>query len=300
MPQPPNLTIALDLAAVGLPVLPLRAKKLPVGNCDPCRGNACGGRPNMKHAGPCHCPAPCHAWAAATTNHHTLNSPAWTRAWREARAVAYHPAGANLTVVDLDTPQAVDWARATLPTTRTVGTSRGWHWIYRGTCPSATNAMRHEGIPGVDIKSHGAYAVWRGAGAGDLALLPTSIHLLTTREEEATPARKTGAGVASSPATQTNGWWDYNPGAGCRHTPTYLQQGLDRGLAKIQACAETGASSQAFGVAKFLATRHQHCPGPCSLGRLSERLIAATVEVGVPETYARRAVTNGLNAGAAR
>lgn len=35
------------------PVLPLRAGKVPFGNCRRCADNACGGRPNMKNAGPC-------------------------------------------------------------------------------------------------------------------------------------------------------------------------------------------------------------------------------------------------------
>lgn len=70
-----HLRSALDLAAVGVPVLPLRAGKVPFGNCRTCAKNACGGRPNMKTPGPCTCPSPCHAWAAATTDPHVLNSP---------------------------------------------------------------------------------------------------------------------------------------------------------------------------------------------------------------------------------
>lgn len=68
------LTAALDLAGRGLPVLPLREGKGPMGNCRACRKNVCGGRPNMKTPGPCACPAPCHAWAAA-------------KAWSNAAAV---------------------------------------------------------------------------------------------------------------------------------------------------------------------------------------------------------------------
>ncbi|MBK3554837.1 DNA primase, partial [Streptomyces sp. MBT61] len=56
-----HLTTALDLAARDVPVLPLRAGKVPFGNCPACRDNACGGRPNMKTPGPCDCPRPCHA-----------------------------------------------------------------------------------------------------------------------------------------------------------------------------------------------------------------------------------------------
>ncbi|MGW2860460.1 DNA primase, partial [Streptomyces sp. NPDC001205] len=76
------LTVALELARAGLPVLPLRAGKVPFGNCRTCVQNACGGRPNMKNAGPCLCPDVCHAWAAATTDPNVINSPTWVRAWR--------------------------------------------------------------------------------------------------------------------------------------------------------------------------------------------------------------------------
>ena len=81
--MPHTLNTALQLAEAGIPVLPLRAGKLPFGNCPDCRDNACGGRPNMKTPGPCTCPHPCHGWAAATTHPATLTSHAWAPAWRE-------------------------------------------------------------------------------------------------------------------------------------------------------------------------------------------------------------------------
>ncbi len=155
----PLLDTALTLATNSIPVLPLRAGKIPFGNCRTCAKNACGGRPNMKTPGPCTCPAPCHAWAAATTPERP-HLPQWAAAWRDAAAVAYHPGGAGLTVVDLDNAAAIAWARETLPATRTVSTTRGEHWIYRGTMQSA-NAVR----PGVDVKSLMAYARWLGWGA---------------------------------------------------------------------------------------------------------------------------------------
>ncbi|MEU0041155.1 bifunctional DNA primase/polymerase, partial [Streptomyces sp. NPDC006333] len=161
--HPEPLRTALALAASGVPVLPLRAGKLPFGNCHRCARNACGGRPNMKTPGPCVCPQPCHGWAAATTAPHVLNSPTWASVWRHAATVAYHPGGAGVTVVDLDDPTAIAWARETLPVTRTVTTTRGEHWIYRGTMPSA-NAVR----PGVDVKSHATTGrLGRQAAAGD-------------------------------------------------------------------------------------------------------------------------------------
>jgi hypothetical protein len=46
-----HLHSALSLAASGVPVLPLRAGKVPFGNCRTCAKNECGGRPNMKTPG---------------------------------------------------------------------------------------------------------------------------------------------------------------------------------------------------------------------------------------------------------
>ncbi|MCB5170441.1 DNA primase, partial [Streptomyces bambusae] len=162
-----HLKTALKLAASGIPVLPLGCDKRPFANCSACRSNACGGRPNMKSPGPCQCPHPCHGWAAATADTTVLTSGSWAAAWRQAAAVAYHPGGAGVTVVDLDNAGATAWARQTLPTTRTVPSTRGEHWIYLGTMTSP-NAVR----PGVDIKSLMSYARWLGPGTGTLTALP--------------------------------------------------------------------------------------------------------------------------------
>ncbi|MFB7163156.1 bifunctional DNA primase/polymerase [Streptomyces sp. NPDC056242] len=284
-----HLHTALSLATSGVPVLPLRAGKVPFGNCCECARNACGGRPNMKMAGPCRCLRPCHAWAAATTNPDVLTSRAWTFAWVQASAVAYHPGGAGLTVVDLDDADAVAWARESLPPTRTVPTTRGEHWIYLGAMRSA-NAVR----PGVDIKSLMQYARWLGNGTGAMAPLPDAVRALIEREET-TPAR--GEVVSSSPGRAT---WDARVATGCRHTEKYVRTGLARGLAMVRSRAESGAASQAFGVAQFLAKQHAPCPGPCGLDALGQEVIAAAVSVGVPEPYAARAVGNGLNTDAGR
>jgi hypothetical protein len=277
------LRVALALAAAGVPVLPLRQGKLPFGNCPSCKNSACGDRPNMKNPGPCRCPAPCHAWAAATTDPHVLTSPAWAPAWREAVTVAYHPGGAGLTVVDLDDTAAVGWAREMLPPTRTVPTTRGEHWIYLGTMRSS-NAVR----PGVDIKSLTQYARWLGPGTGRMAVLPMAVRALVVKEDT-TPAR---GEVASSLATRAT--WSRQVATGCRHTERYVRTGLERGLALVRARTQSGAGSQAFGVARFLAAQHTGCPGPCGLAAIGEEIVTAAVSVGVPETYARRAVTNGL------
>ncbi|MFE3016712.1 bifunctional DNA primase/polymerase [Streptomyces sp. NPDC059256] len=272
------LPVALTLADAGVPVLPLRAKRPPA-NCTACRDMACGGRPSMRVPGPCGCPLPCHAWAAATTNPQVLTSPQWAADWHHADGIAYHPAGAGLTVVDLDNPTAVAWARETLPATRTVPTTRGEHWIYRGTMQSA-NAV----LPGVDIKSRMAYARWLGPGTGTMATLPDAVLALVVKNEETTRAR-----------SSTRAVWDATAASGCRHTERYIRTGLDRGLAMVRARTDSGASSQAFGVARFLAGQHVRCAGPCGLDAIGWQIIDAAVSVGVPESYAQRAVNRGLN-----
>ncbi|MFH8696740.1 bifunctional DNA primase/polymerase [Streptomyces chartreusis] len=278
-----HLRTALELAAAGVPVLPLRQGKVPFGNCRGCAKNACGGRPNMKSAGPCQCPAVCHAWAAATTDTRVITSPTWATAWRQAECVGYHPGGVGLTVVDLDNAAAVTWARETLPATRTVPTTRGEHWIYRGVMRSS-NAVR----PGVDLKSRMSYARWLGPGDGSMAVLPPAVRALAVREET---TRARARVVSSLPETAA---WKRTVATGCRHTERYVRTGLERGLAMVRSHTESGAGSQAFGVARFLAVQHTQCPGPCGLDAIGEEIVAAAVSVGVPEPYARRAVANGL------
>ena len=280
-----HLRTALELAAAGVPVLPLRAGKGPFGNCRACAKNACGGRTNMKSGGPCQCPGVCHAWAAATTDLCVINSPLWVAAWRQAGCVGYHPGGVGLTVVDLDNAAAVAWARETLPTTRTVPTTRGEHWLYLGAMPSH-NAVR----AGVDIKSRMAYARWLGPGTGTMTALPPAVRDLVVRENTTPAPREV---VSSLPERAV---WDRTVATGCRHNEQYVTTGLEQGLALVRARVESGAASQAFGVACFQAAQHAQCPGPCGLDAIGAQIVAAAVSVGVPEGYARRAVTNGLQA----
>ncbi|RST24965.1 DNA primase [Streptomyces sp. WAC04770] len=274
-----HLRQALELVELGVPVLPLRKGKGPFGNCDAC-ANDCGGRPNMKSAGTCACPRPCHAWAAATNSADVVTSAAWAAAWRQAGAVAYHPGGAGVTVVDLDNSDAVSWARDTLPATRTVATTRGEHWIYLGTMQSS-NGVR----PGVDIKSLMAYARWLGPGVGQMIRLPETV---TALPRYVVP---TGA-VASSPMPRAA--WTRAVASGCRHTERYVRTGLDKGVAMVTGHREQGAASQAFGVARFLGSLHRECPGPCGLETLGGEIVQAAVSVGVPESYAARAVDRGF------
>ncbi|OEJ53507.1 bifunctional DNA primase/polymerase [Streptomyces agglomeratus] len=287
-PDGDHLRTALALATAGVPVLPLRAGKVPFGNCRTCAGGACGGRPHMKSAGTCQCPAMCHGWAAATTDTRVITSATWAPAWRQAASVAYHPGGAALTVVDLDNADAVAWARQTLPTTRTVATMRGEHWIYQGAMRSA-NAVRS----GVDIKSLMSYARWLGSGEGSMAHLPSVVRALVVREEATPPGRR----VASSFSARAT--WDRAVATGCRHTERYVRTGLERGLAMVRSRTESGAGSQAFQVARFVGAQHAQCPGPCGLDAIGWEIVAAAVSVGVPEAYAKRAVDNGLDTGEA-
>ncbi|WP_354641091.1 bifunctional DNA primase/polymerase [Kitasatospora camelliae] len=273
--QGEHLSTALSLAASGVPVLPLRAGKVPFGNCRDCANNACGGRPNMKTPGPCLCPAPCHGWAAATTDPGVINGPTWARAWREAAAVAYHPGGAGLTVVDLDNAEAIAWAHANLPATRTVRTTRGQHWIYQGAMPSANEAR-----PGVDIKSLMSYARWLGPGTGPLTALPNTVRALIVKEP--TPVRPAHVTVPA-PAG----------GGKCPHrTPTYL----DRGIAMAeQRITEASSAVHATVFATFLAVLSTHGRCGCLTEAHTERLFAAAQAKGESSRHCADAWANALS-----
>ncbi|MEU9973726.1 bifunctional DNA primase/polymerase [Streptomyces sp. NPDC051014] len=272
----PLLNTALHLAAGGVPVLPLRVGKIPFGNCPACANNACGGRPNMKTAGPCVCPQPCHGWAAAATDPDVIASPAWVSAWRHAAAVAYHPGGAGLTVVDLDDPAAIAWARATLPATRTVATTRGEHWIYEGTMPSA-NAVR----PGVDIKSLAAYARWLGGGNGATASLPDAVRALAVKEPPA--PRRTPQSLTGPLGTRE--------GACPHRTPTFL----DRGVAMaVQRITEARSAVHATVYRTFLAVLSTHGRCGCLTDTHVNRLFTAAQAKGETPRHCMDAWTNAL------
>jgi hypothetical protein len=278
MTQPTPIRRALDLAAHSVPVLPLRAGKVPFGNCTDCADNACGGRPNMKTPGPCACPRPCHGWAAATTDPIVITSPAWATAWRRAAAVAYHPGGAGVTVVDLDDPAAVAWARATLPTTRTVPTTRGEHWIYQGVMRSV-NAVR----PGVDVKSLMAYARWLGNGTGATAPLPDAVRAL---------AVKTPPTTRRAPQTLTAPLRGH--GGECPHrTPTYLERGI---AMAVQSISEAHSAVHATVYRTFLAVLSTHGRCGCLTDTHVNRLFTAAQAKGESARHCTDAWTNALTA----
>ncbi|MFG3140995.1 DNA primase [Streptomyces sp. NPDC048211] len=268
------LETALALAGQAVPVLPLRAGKVPFGNCRSCRDNACGGRPNMKVPGPCDCPRVCHAWAAATTDPAVLTGRPWTPVWEQTQAVAYHPGGAGLTVVDLDNDQAVTWARQTLPATRTVPTTRGEHWIYKGTMRSV-NGVRD----GVDIKSSMSYARWLGPGTGTMTGLPDVVRTLTVKAPAAVRSL-----TAAAPA----------PGGGgqCPHrTPVYL----DRGIAMAeQRITEAREAVHATVYRTFLAVLSAHGRCGCLTDTHIGRLFTAAQAKGESFRHCTDAWTNAL------
>ncbi|MGW6248386.1 DNA primase [Streptomyces roseolus] len=243
----------MALADGALPVLPLGADKRPLGNCRDCTDLACGGRPNMKSPGPCLCPWPCHGWAAATTNPTVLASRQWGLAWRRARAIGYHPGGASVTVVDLDNPDAVEWARATLPATTTVATTRGEHWIYSGTVRSV-NKVRE----GVDIKSLMSYARWLGPGTGTMTDVPAAVQDLVAEKPAVRPAPR--AVAVPAPAG----------GGQCPHrSPVYLERGIAMAEQRITA-ATSGVHATVYRT--FLAVLSAHgrcgCLTEAHIGRL--------------------------------
>ncbi|MFD3977384.1 DNA primase [Streptomyces griseus] len=269
-----HLRTALSLANRSVPVLPLRAGKVPFGNCPACRDNACGGRPNMKTPGPCDCPRPCHAWAAATTDPAVITGPAWAPLWKQAAAVAYHPGGIGLTVVDLDHAAAVAWARRTLPATRTVPTTRGEHWIYRGAMPSA-NAVRD----GVDIKSTMVYARWLGPGTGTMTTLPDAVRALIVAKP--LPVRPVTVAVPTG-------------GAECRHrTPAYLERGIAMAEERI---SEAASAVHATVYRTFLAVLSAHGPCGCLTDAHAARLFAAAQTKGETARHCADAWSNARTA----
>jgi hypothetical protein len=269
---------ALRLAAGGLPVLPLRKGKVPFGNCRRCTDNACGGRPNMKTPGPCTCPAPCHAWAAATIDPHAINSPTWERAWRDAAAVAYHPGGAGLTVVDLDNPAAVAWAHRALPSTRAVATTRGEHWIYHGAMRSV-NGVRE----GVDIKSTMAYARWLGPGTGTMTALPKVVRALAVKEPPT---------VRPVPQSITVPAWA--GGGECRHrTPAYLERGIAMAEQRI---TEARSAVHTTVYRTFLAVLSAHGRCGCLTDAHVARLFTAAQAKGESPRHCTDAWTNARTA----
>jgi hypothetical protein len=219
-----------------------------------------------------------HAWAAATTSPEVIMSAPWREAWRRAVCVGYHPGGAGLTVVDLDDADAIAWARGSLPATRTVATTRGEHWIYRGAMASR-NAVR----PGVDIKSSMAYARYLGPGTGTLTDLPDAVRAL---------ALKTPPTVRPTPpaATVTAGSRSGSGGGQCPHrTPTFLERGITMAEQRITAAR---SAIHATVYRTFLAVLSTHGRCGCLTDAHVTRLFAAAQTKGESPRHCTDAWTN--------
>ncbi len=203
--------------------------------------------------------------------------PQWQTAWGQAAAVAYHPGGAGVTVVDLDSAAAIAWARETLPATRTVPTTRGEHWLYEGTMPSA-NAVR----PGVDVKSLMAYARWLGWGNGTMAALPASVRALALTD----PRRPAGRHrlVFSAPLGGQSGQ--------CPHrTPVFLARGIAMAEQSITGARE---AVHATVYRTFLAVLSTHGRCGCLTDTHVARLFTAAQAKGETPRHCTDAWTNAL------
>jgi hypothetical protein len=189
--------------------------------------------------------------------------------------VAYHPGGAGLTVVDLDTPDALTWARESLPPTRTVPTTRGEHWLYRGAMRSA-NAVR----PGVDLKSLMAYARWLGPGTGTVADLPQTVRSLVVVKQ---PYRVRAAAPAIAAPSPVGG-------GVCRHrTPAYLERGIAMAVQRI---SEARSAIHATVYRTFLAVLSTHGRCGCLTDDHVGRLFAAAQSKGESPRHCIDAWTN--------
>jgi hypothetical protein len=176
--------------------------------------------------------------------------------------VAYHPGGAGLTIVDCDNAEAIEWARATLPATRIVETTRGEHWIYQGVMRSV-NGVR----PGVDIKSLMAYARWLGTGTGAVAALPDAVRALAVKEPA--PARRAPQAL-SVPLRGAQGE--------CRHrTATYLERGIAMAEQRI---TEARSAVHATVYRTFLAVLSTHGGCGCLTDAHVARLFTAAQAKG--------------------
>ncbi|MET8100760.1 DNA primase, partial [Streptomyces sp. NPDC005236] len=173
-----------------------------------------------------------------------------------------------------DHAEAIAWARETLPETRTVPTTRGEHWLYMGSMPSA-NAVR----PGVDIKSSMQYARWLGSGTGAMAPLPDVVRALIVKEP--TLARPMTVTVPV-PAD----------GGECPHrTPAYLDRGIAMAEQRI-----TAASSAVHATVyrTFLAVLSTHGRCGCLTDAHTARLFTAAQAKGESARHCTDAWTNAL------
>lgn len=166
------------------------------------------------------------------------------------------------------------WARASLPATRIVRTTRGEHWLFRGAMQGA-NGVR----PGVDIKSTMAYARWLGPGTGTITALPDVVRALIVRKSA--PVRPVAVTVPALVG-----------GGACPHrSPTYL----DRGIAMAeQRIAEAREAVHATVYRTFLAVLSTHGRCGCLTEAHTARLFTAAQAKGESPRHCTDAWTNAL------
>lgn len=169
-------------------------------------------------------------------------------------------------------------AREALPATRTVATTRGEHWIYRGTMASA-NGVR----PGVDIKSLMAYARWLRPGTGPVTELPDVVRALIVKEPGTVRAT---ARTITAPAP--------TGGGECRHrTPAFLERGIAMAEQRITA-ATGGVHATVYGT--FLAVLSTHGRCGCLTDTHVQRLFTAAQAKGESPRHCTDAWTNARTA----
>jgi hypothetical protein len=168
------------------------------------------------------------------------------------------------------------WARATLPATRTVPTTRGEHWIYLGTMPSS-NAVR----PGVDVKSLMQYARWLAPSEGITAPLTDVVRALVVKQPAA--PRRAPQGL-TGPVPGIRG--------ACPHrTPAYLDRGLTMAEQRItQARSEIHATVYRT----FLAVLSTHGGCGCLTEAHIARLFTAAQAKGESARHCTDAWSNAL------
>jgi hypothetical protein len=124
-----------------------------------------------------------------------------------------------------------------------VATTRGEHWIYRGTMASH-NAVR----PGVDIKSSMSYARYLGPGTGHMADLPDAVRALTVKKPPTVRPAPHASAVLVGPG-----------GGECPHrTPAYLERGIAMAVQRITA-ARSAVHATVYRTFLAVLSRHGRC-----------------------------------------
>jgi hypothetical protein len=140
----------------------------------------------------------------------------------------------------------------------------------------SANAVR----PGVDLKSHMAYARWLGPGTGPLADLPDAVRALAVVKEPS-PVRAVPHATTAPPPVG---------GRVCRHrTPAYLERGIAMAVQRI---TEARSAVHATVYRTFLAVLSAHGRCGCLTDAHVGRLFAAAQAKGELPRHCADAWTN--------